>query len=100
MNKEKLRDAADIASDNAIFDSHPWNVYRDGFIAGVEWLMQQPLSDRLIEEEKARIKEIYSVYQEVEMDDNPYRPASYVDEAIAKMCLLDDIFGQELFNKK
>ena len=97
MNKEKLIEAADIASDNAIFDSHPWNVYRDGFIAGVEWLMQQPLSDRLTEEEKRKIRNLYMQAEELEL----YGATDYDKrEGRAFIVVFHSIFGKEMFNEK
>lgn len=58
MDREKLENAADIASDNAVFDSNPWNIFNDGFIKGAEWLMDQPLSERLTEEEWEEYQEL------------------------------------------
>ena len=71
---------------------------RDAFIAGAQWLMQQPLSDRLTDEEKEKIKETYkSLCRKIA---NNELPSDYRDCATAQMLLLESIFGKELFNEK
>lgn len=75
MEKDKLGKAADIASANAVYDSNPWNMFNDGFIKGAEWLMGQPISERLTEEEKEKLTP-------------------------ANRYILEQIFGKEMFNKE
>lgn len=75
MDREKMSEAADIASDNAVFESHPWNVFNDGFIKGAEWLQSQPLSERLTDKEKEKLTP-------------------------ANRYILEQIFGKEMFENK
>ena len=68
-----------------------WNEGEYGFLAGANWLMQQPLADRLTDEEKERIRAIYfrNVYSAADVQSN-----------FTEKCLIDAIFGKELFNEK
>ena len=69
----------------------------DAFIAGAQWLMQQPLADRLTGEEKERIRAIYKDYEELET----YGEALSDRTAGRMQCFtLEQIFGKELFNEK
>ena len=94
MDKEKLNEAASTASDNAVFDSDHWNNYNEGFVKGADWLMQQPLADRLTEEEKQRIR--------IMLDSTKLESLSTVQTAFQKGVAecLDTIFGKDLFNEK
>ena len=74
-----------------------WNDGEYGFIAGAHWLMQQPLSDRLSDEEKEKIRAIYKDYEELET----YGEALSDRTAGRMQCFtLEQIFGKELFNEK
>lgn len=91
--KEKLEIAADIASDNAVFDSNPWNVFNDGFVKGAEWLQSQPIVDRLSEGERERIREKFTRYT------TPNGFSEYETHEIVAACL-EEIFGKEMFLNK
>lgn len=93
MDREKLTESADIASDNAVFESHPWNVFNDGFIKGAEWLMGQPLSERLTEDEREKIK---NVYNQAVGDTKGYYSDTW-DAAYAIIEFCEEIFGKEMF---
>lgn len=80
MDKEKLKEAASTASDNAVFDSDHWNNYNEGFIKGADWLMAQSLADRLTDEEKEKIR------------------AEYRQGFYPQRNLLIELFGKDLFN--
>ena len=88
MDADKVNEAA---IDNILAHA-PDALYDEGFVGGfmacADWLMQQPLSDRLTEEEKERIKAIYfrNVYSVADVQSN-----------FTEKCLIDAIFGEELF---
>lgn len=98
--KEKLENAADIASDNAVFDSNPWNVYNDGFIKGAKWLQSQPLEDKLSEYDKKFLRELYTYYEQHEAVCK--EKGLYEAEMIARgsTATMRDIFGKEMFENK
>lgn len=111
MDRIELIKAAWDASDNAVFDSNNWNNYNDGFMKGAEWLMQQPLADRLTDEEKEKIKAIYkregdSMGLETSRIKNAQSQIvqlcheSNFWQAKLKVEMLESIFGKELFNEK
>lgn len=60
MDKDKLiADAWEAGSYDYFPDDPRRDSFEDGFKQGAQWLMQQPLSDRLTEEEKEKIKKLY-----------------------------------------
>ena len=67
MDKEKLNEAAELYS-TAVYNKYPEGVTKDtfeyecniAFSSGVEWLMRQSLADRLTEDEKEKIKALYT----------------------------------------
>ena len=93
MDADKLNEAA---LDN--IPAHaPDALYDEGFVGGfmacANWLMQQPLADRLTDEEKERIKGyMMSIFAFQLCGTNPSC------EAVKDMII--DIFGKELFNEK
>ncbi|MDE6651878.1 MAG: hypothetical protein K2K08_05670 [Paramuribaculum sp.] len=91
MDADKLNEAADIASNNAVYDSNPWNMFNDGFRQGAQWLMTLPLYDRLTDEEKEKIKERYNYY--LSEEPNCYLGCRMRNE-------FESIFGKKLFNEK
>ena len=100
MDADKLNAAADIASNNAVYDSNPWNMFNDGFRQGAQWLITLPLSDRLTEEEKEKIKAIYWKAQGwLNEEPNEYNSTLKVI-AVGLQDRLERIFGKELFNDK
>lgn len=90
MDKEKLNKAAeDEAHSNY---NVCCNDYKGGFIKGAEWLLSQPLCERLTEEEKEKIKAIYNRKTIQTMDD--------INKKFTEECLWEAIFEKELFNIK
>lgn len=94
MDKEKLNKAAIIAVANYDnpFDEPAYDKkFYDGFMAGTDWLMQQPLSERLSETEREKIREEYNLYKdswnETELTETTME--SFVE-----------IFGADLFKEK
>ena len=100
MERDKLNDAARDASDNAVFDSHPWNNYNEGFIKGAEWLMQQPLADRLTNEEKERIKIEYAELLKAQRKARQDRDTFYGNILSAQRGVYESIFGSDLFSEE
>ena len=104
MYADKLNEAAmEARHETAIQARSDWHHSLDGvsldsvsidelvesaFKAGVNWLMQQPLADRLTDEEKERLKAIYfrNVYSVADVQSN-----------FTEKCLIDALFGEELF---
>lgn len=94
MDIEKLDMAAIIAAaryDNPFDEPAYDKKFYDVFKAGTDWLMQQPLSERLTEEEKEKIKAIYfrNVYSVADVQSN-----------FTEKCLIDALFGADLFKDK
>lgn len=87
MDKETIRNVALEKYDDSEFRVP--NAYC--FIEGAEWLLSRPLADRLTDNEKEKIKTIYfrSVYSVADVQSN-----------FTEKCLIDAIFGTDLFNKK
>ena len=53
MDADKLNEAAEREIDNALFDDEvEYICTKNAFKKGAKWLMTQPLSDRLTEEER------------------------------------------------
>lgn len=76
MDREKINKAAkQDAIHTVIGDLYERGNYEMGFVAGADWLMQQPLSDRLTNEEKEKLTP-------------------------ANRYLLRQIFGSDLFKEK
>ena len=100
MDKEKLNDAAkDFAAWETINRRNPTNNYycKSGFIKGAEWLMSQPLAERLTEEEKEKIRNLYAQAEELEL----YGATDYDKrEGRAFIVVFHLIFGKEMFNEK
>ena len=112
MNKDKLNEAARVEREKCINDLRKdYNIHKDIqhyaiascclekyalgiFNNGANYLMQQPLADRLTEEEKKRIKEIYWQAMKDWVDIGEARGYCKVGVAI------EQIFGAELFNEK
>ena len=58
MDKEKLNEAAEDIANRYGFDDFDKVSVDFGFKAGADWLMKQPLADRLTDEEKEKVREI------------------------------------------
>lgn len=95
MEKDKLEKAAKReAYDN--YD-RSYNDRRDGFIKGAEYLMAQPLAERLRKEERENIKELHDNFAQLAI-----RNESTPDKSKGNsMCLLlEAVFGNEMFENK
>ena len=113
MDADKLNEAAKhFAAWETINSSDPNNNYycKWGFIKGAQWLMQQPLADRLTDEEKEKIMAIYK--REVDSMELETHRIKTAENEIAKVChesnfwqaklkadMLEQIFGKSLFNQ-
>ena len=93
MDADKLNEAAIRYEEDstyggmeALYDT------KFAFKKGAQWLMQQPLADRLTEEEKEKIMQIYrhSSY--------PSNRVTFAGQTVLR--LFPGIFGKELFNEK
>lgn len=88
----------------------PSENFESGFKQGTEWLIAQPLADRLTDEEKEKIRVIYNnevdamVLETRRLKDSqsPIDTLSHESnwwQAKLKADLLEEIFGKELFNQ-
>ena len=116
MDADKLNEACDTAFLENYFPSATespdprWAMFADGFKQGASWLMQQPLADRLTDEEKEKIKTIYK--REVDSMELETRRIKDSQSQIEQIChesnfwqaklkadMLEQIFGKDLFNQ-
>ncbi len=67
-----------------------------GFKAGVQWLLSQPLSERMTEEEKAKICNLYHGSKSFIEDKRCYWFMQLI--LLSTISLLESIFGPTLFN--
>ena len=107
MDRDKLNEAA---KEQADYGTHwGWGDRKECFISGAEWLMTQPLADRLTDEEKEKIIKRYN--DELEMarlhtkkmkeSTNPSSRqfhANVRDGYISRLKLIEQLFGKDLFN--
>lgn len=94
MDREKLNKAAEEHSDAIGKDSYCSYTALSSFRQGVDWLMRQPLSDRLTEAEKERFKRLHeeSVKRSLDfLEKDPYICANEV----GKQQILEMILGKE-----
>lgn len=99
MEKEKLNKAATLyayGSEEPIVRTGDNALFYTGFLSGTDWLMQQPLSERLTEEEKEKIKAEFEHNAEM-YDLGSVVPATMGTMHNGKMELLESIFGKDLF---
>lgn len=95
MDADKLNEAAKhFAAWETINSTDPNNNYycKWGFIKGAKWLMSQSLADRLTEEEKERIMQVYRHAS------CPSNRVTFAGQTVLR--LFPSIFGKELFNEK
>ena len=100
MDSDKLNEAAKhFAAWETINSSDPNNNYycKWGFIKGANWLMQQPLAERLTEVEKAKAR---AAYKRAEEDNNDNADDMSYAAGLVVKTVLKEIFGKELFNEK
>lgn len=106
LSKAALAHCEDFA--NGTYKTTVFDVL-SGFKDGADWLMQQPLADRLTDEEKEKIIKRYN--DELEMarlhtekmkeSTNPTSRqfhANVRDGYIARLKLIEQLFGKDLFN--
>lgn len=86
MDADKLNEAAkEYRNDsNVTTEDFCLTDIEDAFNAGAQWLMQQPLADRLTKEEKERIKAIYK--REVDSMELEMHRIKTAENEIAKVC--------------
>lgn len=100
MNREKLNKAA-LANTEAAADliADPQHLAVNSFIQGAEWLLTQPLSERLTDAEREDIafayKTLARLIQETEIT-NPNLAEVFKGQQL----LLSSIFGADLFREK
>ena len=100
MDADKLNDAAGKDWCENVLDRDLKPITKQAFKRGANWLIQQPLADRLTEEEKEKIKAIYSESQRwLNEEPNEYNSTLKVI-AVGLQDRLERIFGNELFNEK
>ena len=121
MDKDKLNKAAEeYAHENAWYPGETFyesdiiameESFSDTFKQGASWLMQQPLADRLTDEEKEKIIKRYKNELEVAQHHtlkmkesaNPTSRqfhANVREGYVSRLKLLESIFGKNLFNEK
>lgn len=103
MDREKLEKDADrwthfynteMKTEPVPYDER----FKKGFIKGTDWLMQQPLSERLSEAEREKIKAFYSeasMFAEGE-DVNEIEPLSHY---FGRKLQLEMVLGTDLFKR-
>ena len=90
MDKEKLNKAAKHEAYNNC--SISYKDYKEGFIKSADWLMTQPLINRLTDEEKEKIMQIYRHAS------HPCNRVTFAGQTVLR--LFPSIFGKELFNEE
>lgn len=115
MDRDKLYKQASSAASNYANhdgDEHCLDMdFYEGFKQGAEWLMGQPLSERLTEDEMEKIIERYNDELEsaqyythkMKATDNLSARQSFAnirEDYISRIKLLEAIFGKEMFNKE
>lgn len=90
MDKDKLNEAAwDYHSDNYFANNPHREDIMDAFKDSAEWLMSQPLSDRLTDEEKERIKGMWHDLMELYLNSKSSKLSDFVS-------MFKELFGVEL----
>ncbi|MBD5367291.1 MAG: hypothetical protein HDR82_09910 [Bacteroides sp.] len=94
MDADKLNEAAVEYrnSSNVSTENFCLTDIEDAFEACAQWLMQQPLSDRLTDEEKERIKAKYNELKSL----NSITNDMFADDT----AILEWLFGKELFTNQ
>ena len=96
------KDDCDLCGgENTAFDccECPADSYEDGFKAGADHILSLPLSQRLTDEERERVRRIYKELKRLcaEHRDSVFR---WVEVYKGKYELLESIFGKELFGEE
>lgn len=96
MDREKLNKAAITYAKKTTTALNPFGRIMDDFKSGADWLMQQPLSERLTEAEIAKAK---AAYNKAEEDYDSSNDVAYAVSLIVRTVLIE-IFGADLFKEK
>lgn len=97
MEKDKLNEAAkQDAIYTVIGDLYERGNYEMGFVSGAEWLMGQPLSERLSEEERENYRCIYSTAERM-IDEVKFVNPQLFDVFNGQLMMLKSIFGKGMF---
>ena len=91
MDADKVNEATIAYAKKNTTALNPFGRIMDDFKASANWLMQQPLSDRLTDEEKAKITQIYR------QASYPSNRCTFTAQTVLR--LFPSIFGKELFNQ-
>lgn len=111
MDKEKLNEAAIMYAKKNTTALNPFGRIMDDFKAGADWLMNQPLSERLTYEEKEGIIKRYKDELEIAQHYTQKMKESTNSTAIqyyanlregyvSRIKLMKQIFGSDMFNDK
>lgn len=102
MNKEKLYKAARSEAFDLVDCAHKTDSHDivEAFVQGAEWLMEQPLIERMTEKEKHLMRELYECYMQHE--DTCRKIGLHDAEMIAKgsVATMRDIFGDWIANEE
>lgn len=88
MDKEKVQEAANGCHKYPFHNGSNCIAFKEGFKRGAEWLMTQPLEERLTEVEKQRIQKF--------LDMEVHNPC----DAIDAVELITDLFGDDFLMNK
>lgn len=92
MDANKLNEAAWEYHKSNRYEDNPYRAdIMDAFCNGASWLMQQPLADRLTDEEKERIKAKHNELKSL----NSITNDMFADDT----AILEWLFGKDLFNQ-
>ena len=101
MDADKLNEAAEKELANTFSaDVLEYAVAKNVFKRGTQWLMTQPLSDRLTDEEKEKLKIEYAELLNAQRKARQDRDTFYGNILSAQRGIYESIFGKELFNEK
>ena len=101
MDAEKLSEAAWEYYKANRYEDNPYRAdIMDAFCNGASWLMQQPLADRLTEEEKEKHKATYNRLVALQKEALKDHDDFTVNITAAQLGTFTQIFGTELFNEK
>ena len=92
MDADKLNEAAGKDWCDNVLDRDLKPITKQAFKRGANWLMQQPLANRLTDEEKEKIKAKYNELKSL----NSITNDMFADDT----AILEWLFGKELFNEK
>ena len=99
MNADKLNKAINEYARMCSIDVEGYEAIKQAIQYGVELIMQQPLTDRLTDEEKEKIRELYNKAQKDTYDNTIKGVIKCTISAVVMNCLIG-IFGKDLFNEK